>query len=151
MKRLLVTGSRNWDEGYILSLRYGQALGYLHTPLDEIVTVHGGARGVDGFISSLAAFYRYPQEVHVAKWEEFGRRAGMVRNQWMVDKGADLCIAFIAQCDQQGCDKPQPHGSHGATGCADLAEQAGIETWRFYADDSLGVSTVPPLGGAQTA
>jgi hypothetical protein len=69
----------------------------------------------------------------------------------MVARGADLCLAFIAACEKQSCPLCGAHGSHGTLNCADLAEKAGIETWRFYTSDSLGVSTVPPLGSAQTA
>jgi hypothetical protein len=55
----------------------------------------------------------------------------------MVAAGADLCLAFIDPCTKQGCRKIQPHGSHGASHTADLAEKAGIPTRRFP-EDSRG-------------
>ena len=44
----------------------------------------------------------------------------------MVESGPDACVAAISPCTRAHCRNPQPHGSHGATHCADLAEQKGI-------------------------
>lgn len=46
-----------------------------------------------------------------------GRRAGIIRNLYMVNLGADLCLAFIQ------------NGSRGAS-CADAAEHASIRFQR---------------------
>jgi hypothetical protein len=51
----------------------------------------------------------------------------------MVNLGADIALAFIGPCIKPRCPRPQPHGSHGASGCADLAEATGIPTRRFTA------------------
>lgn len=59
--------------------------------------------------------------------------AGPRRNGTVVAKGADQCLAFIGPCTNRRCRRPEPHGSHGATGCADLAEKAGIPTRRWTA------------------
>lgn len=49
-----------------------------------------------------------------AKWKELGKRAGFIRNQVMVDRGADVCLAF-----------PFPD-SVGTFDCIRRAEAAGI-------------------------
>lgn len=56
--------------------------------------------------------------------------AGPRRNAYMVGLGAHECHAFIGPCTSPRCRRIDPHGSHGASGCADLAEKAGIETHR---------------------
>src|SRR5574343_730407 len=61
-----------------------------------------------------------------------GRSAGPVRNRVMVDAGADLVLAFLALCDRPACRGRRAHGSHGASGCVDLARRAGIEVRVFY-------------------
>jgi hypothetical protein len=50
----------------------------------------------------------------------------------MVSLGADLCLAFIGDCTSPRCDIEGEHPSHGATGCASLAEAAGIPVRRFF-------------------
>lgn len=56
-----------------------------------------------------------PVEAHPADWRSCGRAAGLIRNQRMVDLGADLCLAF-------------PLGeSRGTWDCVARARKAGIE------------------------
>lgn len=150
--RVLVTASRDWDQQRVLwdALQLVE----MHTPFallpDGLTLVHGDAAGGDRmaarwvqgrqfFPSDLGPPRRMwqvdPHPVTSVDWERLGRRAGMERNARMVGVGADLCLAFINVC-QKGRDCPvRPgvwHGSHGATGCADLAQRAGIPTVRFY-------------------
>lgn len=51
----------------------------------------------------------------------------------MVQAGADVCLAFITPCRLRICRAKPEHGSHGASHCADLAENAGIKVWRYTA------------------
>lgn len=60
------------------------------------------------------------------KWPECGPR----RNKYMVGLGAVACEAFIDSCNSPRCRQPGIHPSHGASGCADLAEAAKIPTVR---------------------
>jgi hypothetical protein len=56
--------------------------------------------------------------------------AGPRRNAFMVGLPTHECVAFIGPCTSLRCRRPGPHPSHGASGCADLAEKAGIQTTR---------------------
>lgn len=138
MKRILVTGSRDWGD----SLRFSHAL-YWATlgSVDDVVVIHGAndddERSLDLIAERLAKQLGMPTEPHPADWptcapecnpkhrkvnrrgQEYCPSAGHRRNAEMVALGADICLAFIR------------NGSKGATGCADLAEKAGIPVRRF--------------------
>lgn len=129
--RVLVTGSRDW-----------QAIGVVRRALNEVlavrprnqplVVVHGDCpTGADIMAKTWALttftpactddWERVTEEPHPAAWHLHGKAAGPIRNKAMVDKGADICLAFIR------------NGSRGASHTADLAEKAGIPTRRWTA------------------
>jgi hypothetical protein len=87
--------------------------------------------GADWLSDWIARQWGWRIERHPADWQREGRQAGFLRNTRMVSLGADLCPAFIAPCADPRCRRPQPHGSHGASHCADLAERAGIPVRRY--------------------
>jgi hypothetical protein len=152
MKRLLVTGSRNWTDTVKLSWGLGLAIGWLNVPLDELSITHGACpEGVDLMTDRLASIYGYDIKRVPADWARYGKSAGHRRNAEMAaDRPLhDLCVAFIAACDQANCNQPGLHGSHGARGCAFQAEKHGILTWRFYEDDSIGTDSAPMLRGSE--
>ncbi|TDD97595.1 SLOG family protein [Actinomadura rubrisoli] len=141
--RILVTGSRAWQDVDAIVDALDEA--YFGSQCQEPVTVvHGGCP--DGADIMAAAWIRrtrdagwaITEERHPADWQKHGKAAGFRRNAEMVDAGADLCLAFINPCSKRGCPDPQPHGSHGASHTADLAEKAGIPVRRFPARDTRG-------------
>lgn len=119
--RILVTGSRDWDD----TDRVWEELGNAVAPIDitrEITVVHGHCpRGADAQADEWARKYGTTIERHPANWQINGKRAGFIRNTLMVNLGADLCLAFIR------------NGSRGASHTAALAEAAGIPVRRFTA------------------
>lgn len=142
--RLLVTGSRDWVDA-------ARVWGSLQAIADQmpgvpLVIVHGDAgRGVDRIARRWVLrkqAYGHPEiteerhPVTSEQWARLGRRAGMLRNEAMVEAGADACFAWITACSQQDCRRADAHGSHGATHCADRAEGVGIRTTRWY-DEAL--------------
>lgn len=138
--RILVTGSRDWRQPERIAWELGLAIGAAHRPLAEVIIVHGGAGGADRMADRIARDHGHLTEIHPADWDgpcrdtcQPGHRkmvgyrdwciaAGMYRNEAMVALGADLVLAFIR------------NGSHGATGCARLAEKAGIPVRRITSD-----------------
>jgi hypothetical protein len=157
--RVLVTGSRTCKDVPFVHSAFADAIPKEILPGMDIVFVDGACPdGPDSMVGSFcednawwvdnmgAALY---EERHPADWVTCGpscrpghrrpRRdrttycpaAGLRRDADMVALGADLCVAFIDPCAKPGCRKIQPHGSHGASHTADLAEKAGIPTRRY--------------------
>lgn len=56
---------------------------------------HGGARGADRMAGEWARKHNIPCRVFHADWDAFGKRAGYIRNQMMLDVyRPDMVIAF---------------------------------------------------------
>lgn len=115
--RILVTGSRDWDDEQELRL----ALISAWTPRqDAAVIVHGACpSGADAMAAEWARHYDVRTEEHPADWDRYGKSAGPRRNAEMVALGARVCLAFIC------------NSSPGATHCAAEAEKAGIPVRRY--------------------
>lgn len=127
MTRILVTGSRKWDDVVLLC----QALEDVWQLYgDQLVIVHGHCpTGADHLADLWAVAKGLRVERHPADWERHGKAAGPLRNQEMVDLGADLCLAFLAP------------DSRGTKDCVRRASVAGIPVHSFH---SAGVA---PRGG----
>lgn len=125
--RILVTGSREWDDEVVLHeilddmlMRFGE----------RIVIVHGAcypkADEATGGRPKVSADYlahlwcvacSVPEEPHPADWYPNGKLdkgAGPARNQVMVDLGAKVCLAFPTA------------KSRGTWDCIKRANRAGI-------------------------
>jgi len=148
--RILVTGSRDWDDGSVIHEALWEQVLYLAPGLREPTTLVSGAcpTGADRIAEMIADSYGLIVERHPAKWrkknvwgeEVYDGAAGFKRNKEMVDLGADICLAFIKTCNKPECQilvgdqfMAPDHGSHGASHTADLAEKAGIPVKRFLA------------------
>lgn len=125
--RVLVTGSRDyWNVGNVtVGLNFAVEL---FPPVDhsEVVLVHGDARGADSLCAEFAESRGWGVEPHPADWSA-GRGAGPVRNQEMVDAGADVLVAFPLD------------DSVGTWDCYDRAYRAGITCVVVGEDGSVTV------------
>jgi len=121
--RVLATISRTWPR-WDIAIAALSAVAAEH-PGERVTLVHGDNPNGDRNLARIArSLYGWDLEAHPAQWRKNGiynPRAGLLRNQEMVDRGATVCLAFIH------------NGSRGASHCADRAEAAGIETRRHYA------------------
>jgi predicted Rossmann-fold nucleotide-binding protein len=71
------------------------ALSSLHKLRPITLVITGGAKGVDEFAHHWAERNKIETQLHVANWTEYGRRAGPIRNQAMLNVGMpDAVIAF---------------------------------------------------------
>lgn len=87
--RIIVTSGRNFDD---YDRVFKALLPYAKRPMPTIV--HGDAAGADTQAKEVARALGLTAEAHPASWRELGPIAGSVRNQQMIDLGADLVIAF---------------------------------------------------------
>jgi hypothetical protein len=108
-KRLLVTGSRDYGD----HVRVTRILTpFMH---QGITLVHGDGRGLDKLAAKTWTQAGEDALAVPADWDRYGKRAGPLRNQQMVDLGGYIaCIAF-----------PLP-GSRGTWDCVRRAELADI-------------------------
>lgn len=135
-KRVLVTGSRDWGDAPAIRgalHEWWVAAGWPKAP----VLVSGACpTGADAIAEHLWSQQGWPVELHpvtLEEWSSVGPKAGPERNRRMVNAGADVCFAFVGFCSSPRCRVPGDHWSHGATGCAELAREAGIRTHMIYA------------------
>lgn len=122
--RVLVTGSRDWEDETVI--RRALVDHWILSSDRPFVVVHGSCpTGADAVAESwgtaMASLHRKTTvERYPARWRcddgRYDPGAGPRRNAEMVAAGADICLAFIR------------NRSRGATGCARLAERAGIPT-----------------------
>lgn len=121
---ILVTGSRHADfrlhgDEISLVLRWiGAERRGPHT------LIEGGAAGADRIARACAEGLGWTVETMPANWAKEGRpAAGPLRNQRMVDKGPDVCLAFPLL--------PVAWERSGTMDCAKRAINAGIRTLIF--------------------
>jgi hypothetical protein len=107
--KILVCGGRDFGN-------YHRARDVLYAYLDRVTCIiEGGARGADALGRMFANDYNIPLKTFPANWERYGRSAGHIRNQQMLDEGhPDLVIAFP--------------GGRGTANMIERAKKAGVET-----------------------
>jgi hypothetical protein len=112
-KRILITGSRDWFDQEKM---WGALDKYLLTflPEDDMIIVHGDARGADRMAKKWAIDRGVEYEDHPADWDKHPKAAGPIRNREMLKLGADVVLAF-----------PLP-ASIGTYDMIKIAEKAGV-------------------------
>ncbi|MEV6219870.1 SLOG family protein [Nocardia sp. NPDC051833] len=141
MKRLLVTGSRNWTDRLIV--RDALAAAWRHLQPGPIMLVEGEADGLDSIAADIWGSAGLPIERHPADWDHcdtnckhaprtradgtpYCPAAGPRRNLKMIRSGADLALAF-------------PLGkSIGTQHCMRHARAAGIPVWEWGLGGRIG-------------
>jgi hypothetical protein len=85
--RILVCGSRHWTDKSAIR----RALSAFE-PGD--VVIHGGAPGADTIAGEAALVLGLKVEIYPADWERYGKAAGPIRNQLMIDSKPHCVVAF---------------------------------------------------------
>lgn len=146
-QRILITGSRDWSGPLIVSREITRYIGENAPSTDSNgfpvdwdaqgwVIVHGDCpTGADAWADEYAITHMIEVERHPADWRTYGKKAGALRNNELVDAGADVCLGFINPCTNERCTRPHPHGSHGTVDCLRKASQMQMEIRLFTEDD----------------
>ena len=112
--RVLITGSRDWDREDVIASELWSTYWASKSVSEDMVLISGGCpTGADFIAEKVAEALGWSVERHPANWGKYGKRAGYIRNQAMVDSNPDICIGFVKD------------NSRGATMTLGLAEKAG--------------------------
>jgi hypothetical protein len=126
--RVLVCGGREYED----RKRLRTALSQMHAETPFSVVIAGGAPGADRLAEEWARHNGLPTIRMEANWTRYGRRAGPIRNGWMLTHAApDLVVAFP-----------------GGNGTADMVRQAsaaGVPVKTIGAPVGRATSPAPDL------
>ena len=88
--KLAIVGGRDLNDYTLLANTIFSSL----CPIDFITEiVSGGAKGVDTLVGNFAENNGIPLKVFPAEWNKYGKSAGFIRNQTIVDN-CDMVLAF---------------------------------------------------------
>jgi hypothetical protein len=121
--KILITGDREWSD----VLKMMEIL--TQFPAGTII-IHGACRGADNMAHALGEELEFVIRSYPASWHEFGKRAGALRNQSMLDQEHlehepfDLCLAFHNEISR----------SRGTRDMMSRCKKANIETRLIQSD-----------------
>ncbi len=118
--KILVTGSRDWSSREAIWDAISGACDphWRECPYD-VVLIHGGARGADTIAGEYATYEGIEVIVCLADWNKYGKSAGVIRNNHMLDMDPDVVLAF------------QRNKSRGTQHCIGEARRRGIPVKLF--------------------
>lgn len=104
--RVLVTGGRDYADYDVVARTLFD--------LNPKIVAHGDARGADSLADKYCKLNAVPRSVYPADWQLYGKSAGVIRNQQMLDDfKPDLVVAFP--------------GGRGTAHMVRIAKSAGVE------------------------
>ncbi len=91
--KILVCGGRDFTDRSLIYRLLDQVIAAMNWHKVEIIS--GAARGADSLAIDWAVLREHKYTAFPADWKQYGRQAGPIRNQKMLDIGKpDLVIAF---------------------------------------------------------
>lgn len=89
MYRLMITGSRTWDDKEVIV----HELLFIAKKYKNVVLVSGHAAGADRLAEEVAVGLGWVVEIHEPDWK-VGKSAGYKRNTAMLETGVQAVLAF---------------------------------------------------------
>ena len=94
MTRILICGAREWND-------FNKIKQILNKYTINDIIIHGDCVGADKIGGYLAKQLKMEVLVYPADWKKYGRSAGPIRNQQMIDEGKpDYCYAFHSNIEK---------------------------------------------------
>jgi hypothetical protein len=122
----MITGTREPDLNTIKLVRFAlQWTAISHWSNPDTLLLQGAARGVDTEGKEIWREMGLKDKPFEADWDRYGKPAGGIRNQEMVDEGPEICLAF-----------PGPE-SIGTWDAVRRAKKANIKTFVLTDKDSM--------------
>lgn len=94
--KLAIVGSRTFNDEFLMAEYLAIfATAYTNDELDppKIEVISGGAKGADSLGERFAKIFRMPVTIFKPDWDKYGKLAGFIRNQQIVD-ASDIVLAF---------------------------------------------------------
>lgn len=91
--KIAIVGSREFKDRALVQILVPNYLRGRFTVNAEHTLVSGGAKGVDSWAENVAKLYHANCIIFKPDWDKYGKKAGFLRNQQIVDE-ADQLIAF---------------------------------------------------------
>lgn len=88
--RILICGDRKWENQWSISI-YLQKL----PKNQDTIIIHGKAKGADSLAGLIASTLDMKVIEYPANWKRYGRAAGMIRNQQMLDEGKPKLVVYF--------------------------------------------------------
>ncbi len=120
MKKVMVSGSLNWDLAQVIN---SKLLEEWTDP--RMYLIQGGARGADAIAKSYAFNRSWEVMEFAPDYAQYGKVATHVRNQEMVNTKPDVALFFIRDM------------SRGTWTTLEKAVKAGIKVRPFYYEDYI--------------
>ena len=117
---VLVLGKRDFTDYIIFRCILDKSLASIN---DNIIIVEGGARGTDALAKQYAIEHHYEFIEFPADWDKYGKAAGIIRNDEMVNFIKDKPCKALFFWDGQ---------SRGTGDCLRRAKRAGIKCGIYY-------------------
>lgn len=95
MFKVIIAGSREFDNYDMLKEKCDKILSRKVNEGEEIVIVSGTARGADTLGENYAEERGYKIERYPANWDKYGKKAGYLRNKKMAEV-SNACIVFLS-------------------------------------------------------
>ena len=116
VKRVIVCGGQHYTD----RIRVYDALDKIKANSgpdgsDWIFVIHGGATGADAIAADWAKLRGQPCAEVEAPWDFYEKRAGPLRNKWMLFLAPDGVVAFP--------------GNNGTRNMISQAREAGVPVW----------------------
>lgn len=97
MIKLIIAGGRDFNDYNLLQLETQRFLVEQQFKPSQVTIISGHAKGADMMGEVFAHKYKFNLEIYPADWNQFGKRAGPIRNEEMAKFGTHLLLFWDGQ------------------------------------------------------